>query len=206
MSTMRQILREVEASGTRAPVGEAVSAAVVDRMAQAMLDSTKLASLTSRAMDADQLEMFNGLILEPLRALVAKALDVAGVAVSGGLLAKAGREMKSAARGNIGVSESSDAESKLISVISSIFPDKKEGFYADAIALARDLYVDSDDKEEFLAAVAHNGKLRPLRGPKWNEAIPVWEKVWGLLNSKYRSAWMAKRGKGTDTSHFGRMD
>jgi hypothetical protein len=102
MSTMRQILREVEASGTRAPVGEAVSAAVVDRMAQAMLDSTKLASLTSRAMDADQLEMFNGLILEPLRALVAKALDVAGVAVSGGLLAKAGREMKSAARGNIG--------------------------------------------------------------------------------------------------------
>jgi hypothetical protein len=105
MSTMRQILREVETTSARTPVGEAVNAAVVDRMAQAMLDSPKLAPIAGRVLDDEQWEMFSGLMLEPLRALIAKALDVSGVAVSGGLLSKAGREMKSAARGDIGVSE-----------------------------------------------------------------------------------------------------
>jgi hypothetical protein len=101
MSTMRQILREVETSGGSS-VGEAVNATLVDRMAKAMLGSPKLDPLTSRLFDTDQLEMFQGLLLEPLRALIAKALDVAGVEVSGGLLAKAGREMKGVARGDIG--------------------------------------------------------------------------------------------------------
>lgn len=103
MSTMRQILREVETTSARTPMGEAVNAAVVDRMAQAMLDSPKLAPIAGRVLDDEQMEMFSGLMLEPLRALIAKALDVSGVAVSGGLLSKAGREMKSAARGDIGV-------------------------------------------------------------------------------------------------------
>jgi hypothetical protein len=83
-------------------IGEAVNAAVVDRMAQAMLDSPKLVPIAGRVLDDEQMEMFSGLMLEPLRALIAKALDVSGVAVSGGLLSKAGREMKSAARGDIG--------------------------------------------------------------------------------------------------------
>jgi hypothetical protein len=101
---MRQIMREVEmANGGGDYMGEAVNAALVDRMAKAMLNSPKLDPLTSRIFDTDQLEMFQGLILEPLRALIAKALDVAGVEVSGGVLSKAGREMKSAARGDIGV-------------------------------------------------------------------------------------------------------
>lgn len=103
MHTMRQILREAERSDGGGPVGEAVNAALVDRMAQAMLDSPKLVPLAGRVFDGDQLEMFQGLLLEPLRALIAKALDVSGVAVSGGLLSKAGREMKSVARGDIGV-------------------------------------------------------------------------------------------------------
>lgn len=101
---MRQILRAMEERlQTTGGLDEAVNAAVVDRMAQAMLDSPKLAPLTNRVLDADQLEMFSGLMMEPLRALIAKALDVAGVAVAGGVLSKAGREMKSAARGDLGV-------------------------------------------------------------------------------------------------------
>jgi len=103
MNTMRKIMREVELSSGGEPMGEAVNAGLIDRMAKAMLNSPKLDPLTGRIFDTDQLEMFHGLMLEPLRALIAKALDVAGVEVSGGVLAKAGREMKSAARGDIGV-------------------------------------------------------------------------------------------------------
>lgn len=84
-------------------IGEAVGASIVDRMAAAMLTSPKLEVLATRVFDDEsQRQLFDGMIMEPLRALIAKALDAAGATVSGGLLAKAGREMKGVARGAMG--------------------------------------------------------------------------------------------------------
>jgi len=85
---------------------ETVGASLVDRMAMAMLSSPKLEVLATRVFDDEsQRQMFDGMITEPLRALIAKALDAAGATVSGGLLAKAGREMKGVARGGMSVPE-----------------------------------------------------------------------------------------------------
>jgi len=97
MKSMQEILERAE------KLDEAVGASIVDRMAMAMLSSPKLEVLMTRVFDDEsQRQMFDGMITEPLRALIAKALDAAGATVSGGLLAKAGREMKGVARGGMG--------------------------------------------------------------------------------------------------------
>lgn len=98
MDNMRRILELAESE----IVDEAVGVAVVDRMANAMLDSKPLNQIAKRVIDDDQMDMFKGMIMEPLRALIAKALDASGATVSGGVLSKASREMKGAARGDMG--------------------------------------------------------------------------------------------------------
>ena len=96
MKSMQEILERAE------KLDEAIGASLVDRMAMAMLSSPKLEVLATRVFDDEsQRQMFDGMITEPLRALIAKALDAAGATVSGGLLAKAGREMKGVARGGM---------------------------------------------------------------------------------------------------------
>ena len=102
MNDMRKILETAEAEAT-GNLDETVGASLVDRMAMAMLSAPKLEVLATRVFEDDaQRQMFDGMITEPLRALIAKALDAAGATVSGGLLAKAGREMKGVARGGMG--------------------------------------------------------------------------------------------------------
>ena len=102
MNDMRKILETAEAKAT-GNLDETVGASLVDRMAMAMLSAPKLEVLATRVFEDDaQRQMFDGMITEPLRALIAKALDAAGATVSGGLLAKAGREMKGVARGGMG--------------------------------------------------------------------------------------------------------
>lgn len=97
MRSMQEILERAE------KLDETVGASIVDRMAMAMLSAPKLEVLATRVFDDEsQRMMFDGMITEPLRALIAKALDAAGATVSGGLLAKAGREMKGVARGGMG--------------------------------------------------------------------------------------------------------
>jgi len=105
MRDMRKILETAEAEAT-GNLDETVGASLVDRMAMAMLSAPKLEVLATRVFEDDaQRQMFDGMITEPLRALIAKALDAAGATVSGGLLAKAGREMKGVARGGMSVPE-----------------------------------------------------------------------------------------------------
>jgi hypothetical protein len=116
MSDMRKILEaaEAEATGT---LDETVGASLVDRMASAMLSAPKLEVLAARVFEDDaQRQMFDGMITEPLRALIAKALDAAGATVSGGLLAKAGREMKGVARGGMSA-ESVDVAATMAEIL-----------------------------------------------------------------------------------------
>lgn len=100
MGTMREILEQAARTVNE---GEATAGInVVERMAKAMLNAPALPPVLNRIFDTDQIELFNGLLLEPLTSLIAKAIDVAGGKVQSGLMTRAGREMKSVARGELG--------------------------------------------------------------------------------------------------------
>lgn len=101
MNTMREVLEQFESDGDHGKLEEAVSAAFLDRVANGMLSSQKIESLMNRVFDADERGMFNGIMLEPLRALLAKAFDAMGLSVSGSVISKAGREMRSLVRGDM---------------------------------------------------------------------------------------------------------
>jgi len=88
--------------GASEAIGEAVAAAMLDRIADAMLSAPRLEVLLGRVLDADQQDLFDGMIAGPLAALIGKALDAAGAQVAGGAMAHANREMRGAARGELG--------------------------------------------------------------------------------------------------------
>jgi hypothetical protein len=91
--------------GAAEAIGEAVAAGMLDRIADAMLMAPRLEVLLGRVLDADQRDLFDGMIAGPLAALIGKALDAAGAQVSGGAMAHANREMRGAARGDMGSKE-----------------------------------------------------------------------------------------------------
>ena len=138
---------------------EAVGASIVDRMAAAMLSAPKLEVLATRVFDDEsQRQMFDGMITEPLRALIAKALDAAGATVSGGLLAKAGREMKGVARGGMG----EDIE-EMVSMLSD----------DELIALDEDL-IEPEEALEWMLQERHRGPARPKRTGYGSSDLGKW--------------------------------